>query len=153
MTTIDRVRLVRLLRMTESDQDAEALTAIRKTNELLRAHGTSWADVIDPLPPPVAPAPAPHVRVQPTTCSTDRTYAHQMGFERSDMIRGAIRREFPITLAFFPVWIVVELLAILFPNTYWNKKGKPVVAVFWSLCSLGVMSWLAAGAYLLSDLP
>ncbi len=149
--TIDKVRLVRLLRMTESDQDAEALTAIRKGNELLRAHGMNWADIVDPLPPRnPAPPPLPHVRVQPSTYSTDRTYAHQMGFQRSDMIRGAVRREFPITLAFFPVWIAVELMAILFPNTYWNKNGKPVVATFWSLCGLGLLSWLGAGAYLLS---
>ena len=52
--TIDKERLVRLLRMTESDQDAEALIAIRKSNDLLRAHRTSWADVID-LPPPEDP--------------------------------------------------------------------------------------------------
>jgi hypothetical protein len=43
---IDRERLVRLLRMTESDQDAEALIAIRKSNDLLRAHKTSWARTI-----------------------------------------------------------------------------------------------------------
>ena len=139
--TIDKERLVRLLRMTESDREAEALIAIRKSNELLRAHGMSWSDVIEP-PTPVLPEPA-------STCSTDRSYAHRMGFERSDMIRGAIRREFPITLAFFPLWIAAELMAILYPNTYWNKNGKPVVAAFWSLCGLGLLSWMGAGAYLL----
>ena len=139
--TIDRERLIRLLRMTESDRDAEALIAIRKTNELLRAHGKSWPDIID-LPEPVLPEP-------PGMRSTDWSYAYRMGFERSDMIRGAIRREFPITLAFFPLWIAAELMAILYPNTYWNKNGKPAVAAFWSLCGLGLLSWMGAGAYLL----
>ena len=50
--TIDRERLIRLLRMTESDRDAEALIAIRKTNAMLKANGASWSDVID-LPTPV----------------------------------------------------------------------------------------------------
>ena len=54
--TIDKERLIRLLRMTESDRDAEALIAIRKSNELLRAHRKSWSDVID-LPMPAVQEP------------------------------------------------------------------------------------------------
>ena len=140
--TIGKERLIRLLRMTESDRDAEALIAIRKANQLLRAHGKGWSDVIDLSSLDLQ---EPH-RLH----STDWSYAYRMGFERSDRIRGAIRREFPITLAFFPLWIAAELMAILYPNTYWNKNGKPVVAAFWSLCGLGLLSWLGAGAYLLS---
>lgn len=131
--TIDKERLIRLLRITESDRDAEALIAIRKSNELLRAHRKSWSDVIVlPTPPeeePSRPGPAEW---------------------RSDRIRQAVRREFPITLVFFPLWIAAELMVILYPNTYWNKNGRSVVAVFWSLCGLGLLSWLGAAAYLLS---
>jgi hypothetical protein len=140
--TKDKERLIRLLRMTESDRDAEVLVAIRKSNELLRAHDKTWSDVID-LPPP--PKPQPY-----RESSTDRPYADRMGFQRSDAIRGAIRREFPITLAFFPLWIAAELMAIFFPNTYWNRNGRSVVATFWSLCGLGLLSWLGAGAWLLT---
>jgi len=136
--SIDRERLVRLLRVTESDQDAEALIAIRKSNELLRAHGKSWADVID-LPQLASESPA----------STDWSYVSLPGYERSDKIRGSIRREFPITLAFFPLWIAAELLAIFFPDTYWNKKAKRTVVAFWSLCWLGLLSWASAGTWLL----
>lgn len=131
--TIDKERLIRLLRMTESDRDAEALVAIRKSNELLRAHRKSWSDVID-LPEPAVQDPP---RPGPAEW-------------RSDRIRQAVRREFPITLAFFPLWIAAELMVILYPNTYWNKNGRSVVAVFWSLCGLGLLSWLGAAAYLLS---
>jgi hypothetical protein len=137
--TIDKERLIRLLRMTESDRDAEALIAIRKTNELLRVHGKSWSDVID-LPR----SPVTHQR------SMGWSYAAHMGFERSEMIRGAVRREFPITLVFFPLWIVTELMAILYPNAYWNKNGRTISMAFWSLCGLGLLSWLGASAYLLS---
>lgn len=136
--TIDKERLIKLLSMTESDRDAEVLLAIRKSNELLRANRASWSDVIGPTTPategPRQPRPVDWAR---------------LGFERSDKIRGAIRKEFPITLAFFPLWIAAELIAILYPNTYWNKNAKRVVAAFWSLCWLGLLSWLGAGTYLL----
>jgi hypothetical protein len=136
--TIDRERLIRLLRMTESDRDAEALIAIRKTNAMLKAKGASWSDVID-LPAPAAPHAA----------STDWSYASLAGYERSDGIRRSVRREFPIMLAFFPLWIAAELMAIFYPNTYWNRNGRRVVVAFWSLCWLGLLSWLGAGTWLL----
>jgi hypothetical protein len=136
--TIDRERLIRLLRMTESDRDAEALIAIRKANAMLRQLGMGWSDVID-LPPP---AEAPFV-------SNDWSDVSLAGYERSDGIRRSVRREFPITLAFFPLWIAAELMAIFYPNTYWNKNGKRVIVAFWSLCWLGLLSWLGAGTWLL----
>jgi hypothetical protein len=136
--TIDRERLIRLLRMTESDRDAEALTAIRKTNAMLKASGASWSDVID------LPAPA-----EPQAASPDWSYASLAGYERSDGIRRSVRREFPIMLAFFPLWIAAELMAIFYPNTYWNRNGRRVVVAFWSLCWLGLLSWLGAGTWLL----
>jgi len=136
--TIDRERLIRLLRMTESDRDAEALIAIRKTNAMLKANGASWSDMID-LPTPAAPRAA----------STDWSYASLAGYERSDGIRRSVRREFPIMLAFFPLWIAAELMAIFYPDTYWNRNGKRVVVAFWSLCWLGLLSWLGAGTWLL----
>jgi hypothetical protein len=124
--------------MTESDRDAEALIAIRKTNAMLKANGASWSEVID------LPAPA-----EAHAASTDWSYASLAGYERSDGIRRSVRREFPIMLAFFPLWIAAELMAIFYPNTYWNKNGKRVVVAFWSLCWLGLLSWLGAGTWLL----
>jgi hypothetical protein len=137
--TIDRERLIRLLRMTESDRDAEALIAIRKSNEMLRAHGASWSDIID-LPEPAETDLA---------CPTDWSYVSRAGYERSDGIRRSVRREFPITLAFFPLWIAAELMAIFYPDTYWNKNGKRIIVAFWSLCWLGLLSWAGAGTWLL----
>jgi hypothetical protein len=140
--TIDKERLIRLLRMTESDRDAEALIAIRKSNELLRASKMSWSDVID-LPKASQPPQALRAHPMEWSCTA------RAGYERSDRIRRAIRREFPITLAFFPLWIAAELMAIFFPNTYWNRNGRRLVAAFWSLSWLGLLSWLGAGTYLL----
>jgi hypothetical protein len=140
--TFDQERLIRLLRMTESDQEAEVLVAIRKSNAMLRALDKNWADVIV-IPHPVVVEPPP--KPAPRAWSSDV----RAGYERSDSIRRSVRREFPITLAFFPLWIAAELMVILFPNTYWNKNGRRVVVAFWSLCWLGLLSWLGAGTYLL----
>ncbi|WP_421994548.1 hypothetical protein [Reyranella sp.] len=139
--TIDKRRLIKLLRMTESSQDAEVLAAIRKSNAMLRAAGKDWSDLLEPPPPP-APEPA-----RPVSVEWSRSW--RAGYVRSDGIRNSVRREFPISLAFFPLWIVAELMAILFPGIYWNRSSKRMAAAFWSLCGLGVLSWLGAGAYLL----
>jgi hypothetical protein len=61
---MDRSRLVKLLNMTDSQHDAEALSAIRKSNDLLRRSKTSWAELLmlDDRPELVSqrkPEPAP----------------------------------------------------------------------------------------------
>jgi hypothetical protein len=137
--TIDRERLIRLLRMTESNQDAEALNAIRRSNAMLRDSGMGWSDVID----------RPVQAERHAAYATDWSPVLRAGYERSDGIRRSVRREFPITLAFFPLWIAAELMAVFYPNTYWNKNGKRLVVAFWSLCWLGLLSWLGAGTWLL----
>lgn len=39
-------RLTKLLRLTESPVEGEALSAIRRANELLKANGLTWDDVV-----------------------------------------------------------------------------------------------------------
>ena len=68
-------------------------------------------------------------------------------------IRDTIRREFPITLVFFPLWLVAELMAVLLPKVHWNKNGPRVSVVFWGLCWSGLVSWVGAGSVLLMALP
>jgi len=43
---VDRDRLIKLLNMTGSSHDSEALSAIRLSNELLRQTETTWADLL-----------------------------------------------------------------------------------------------------------
>ena len=43
---LDRDRLVKFLNLTASQHDAEALLAIRKSNELLHSSGAKWIDVV-----------------------------------------------------------------------------------------------------------
>jgi hypothetical protein len=49
---LDRERLVKLLGMTESKYDAEALGAIRRSNALLREHKVTWAELLAGAPEP-----------------------------------------------------------------------------------------------------
>ena len=147
---LDRQRLVRLLRMTESDQDAEVLTAIRKSNAMLRAHDKTWADVVG-APKDVDPEPEPEPGF--LTLNDDWSMEPRPGYEPSARIRDAIRREFPITLVFFPLWLVAELMALVLPRVHWNKNGPRVSFVFWGLCWSGLVAWVGAGSILLLALP
>ncbi len=46
----DRERLIRLLGMTGSDHDGEAINAVRLAGRLLQSKGVRWRDVILPQP-------------------------------------------------------------------------------------------------------
>jgi hypothetical protein len=57
---VDRERLIKLLNLTGSEYDAEALTAIRRANALLRQHRATWADLLAlPQEPAVVQQPEP----------------------------------------------------------------------------------------------
>src|SRR5580704_11590946 len=58
--TLDRERLIKLLNLTESEYDAEALNAIRSSNAFLRKHRTTWAALLAvPQEPAKARQPEP----------------------------------------------------------------------------------------------
>jgi hypothetical protein len=44
--TLNRDQLIKLLNLTGSEYDAEALNAIRRANALLRQHRATWADLL-----------------------------------------------------------------------------------------------------------
>jgi hypothetical protein len=44
--TLNRDQLIKLLNLTGSEYDAEALNAIRRANALLRKHRATWADLV-----------------------------------------------------------------------------------------------------------
>jgi hypothetical protein len=43
---LDRERLAKVLALTTSDNDAEALAAIRRANEIIKGENLGWLDVI-----------------------------------------------------------------------------------------------------------
>jgi hypothetical protein len=52
---LDKDRLVKFLNLTDSQHDAEALLAIRKSNELLHNDGVKWIDVVESTTQPENP--------------------------------------------------------------------------------------------------
>jgi hypothetical protein len=57
---LDREQLIKLLNLTGSEYDAEALSAIRRSNVLLRRHRTTWAELLAPSREPLqTPQPGP----------------------------------------------------------------------------------------------
>jgi hypothetical protein len=61
--TLNRAQLIKLLNLTGSEYDAEALNAIRRSNALLRKHRATWADLLAlPQEPAQARQPRPRPR-------------------------------------------------------------------------------------------
>lgn len=53
MSKIDLTQLIKILNLTQSDSDGEALVAIRMVNSKMKAAGETWQSLIDP------PSPSP----------------------------------------------------------------------------------------------
>jgi hypothetical protein len=125
---LDRERLIKLLNMTESDHDAEALSAIRRSNELLRHAKATWNDV-------VLAAPMPSTAVAESTIRTQSRGTDQFGDAPiySGPVQGGGRnaavkkaatariRTVPIgwRLLFFPLWAFAET----YVATVYTEKG------------------------------
>jgi hypothetical protein len=153
---LDRERLAKLLSMTGSGHDGEALTAIRQANRLLRENGKNWAEVLGtvharaeaaPKPRETPPREAPSARPAPGARHTAGTSA---AYQRALQYRDSFRRE-PIAprLLGFPFWIVVELLAVLSPQMQLNTRGPVITFVFALGMVLGIAGWVGLGYLLL----
>jgi hypothetical protein len=157
MVELDKERLAKLLSMTGSDHDAEALAAIRKANELLRLNKKSWSDVLGPDAPAIEPArPAPSSPVRPPAARSSpygpmpRAPEPPPGYQRLKFYRDALRHEpFLPRLLGFPFWLVIELMAIVFPNIFVNTRGRFIALIFALGMLAGIGGWISLGYYLL----
>lgn len=128
---IDTTLLAKLLSMTDSRHDAEALAAIRKANELLRLQATTWSDVLE----------------------GPQTYPLPPGHQRAAQYRDTFRREALVArLLAFPFWIFVEFLAAMAPEKPLNTRGKMVTYVFVLCMMLSIATWTGVGCYLVFEL-
>jgi hypothetical protein len=156
LVKLDKERLAKLLSMTGSDHDAEALAAIRKANEFLRLHRKSWPDVLGLSAPPPEPKKPPQTSARPTSRSgpgpaaAPRPAEPPPGHQRLRFYRDALRHE-PLLprLLGFPFWLAVELLALVFPNSIVNTRGQVIAIVFAFGMLLGIAAWIGLGYYLL----
>lgn len=158
---LDKERLLKLLNMTGSEHDGEALAAIRKSNELLRQSRTNWADALG-LSRPAAPPPEPTqpARATSTVRSEPRRPAAQApyrpspppGYMPAREYRNSFRRE-PVLprLLGFPFWILVEFLGATIPRRNLNTRGRLIAFAFALSMVLGILSWVALGYYLLFE--
>jgi hypothetical protein len=144
----DKERLTKLLSMTSSDHDAEALAAIRKANDFLRLHRKSWADVLGTSEPVVEPPRPQPVRAE--TSWPPQPPEPPPGFQRLRYYRDALRHEpFLPRLLGFPYWFLIEIVAVVFPNVYLNTRGGFIALVFALGMILGIAGWISLGYYLL----
>ena len=127
-SALDTALLAKLLSMTGSQHDAEALAAIRKANQLLRGQAVTWSEVLErPAAPPIELPP---------------------GHQRAAHYRDSFRRE-PIALRLlaFPFWIFVEVLAAIAPEKPLNTRGRTLSLVFTLCMLLSVAVWIGVGCY------
>ena len=138
---LDRDRLVKLLNLTDSQHDAEALAAIRKSNQLLKFYGVTWHALLG-LPTPHASNGAAERPATPQPPELPPGYAFARDY------RNAFRREpvIPRLLA-FPFWLVLELLAMVAPRLRINKRGRTITLVFAASLVLSAAGWIAAAYY------
>jgi len=143
---LDKDRLAKLLSLTDSKHDGEALSAIRKSNELLKLHKTTWHEVMglsSPAEPPPPPEPAA------ASARAERPAELLPGFAFAKDYRNVFRQEplFPRLLA-FAFWIVLELLALVLPRLIINKRGR-MISITFALCLLvSGAFWIYVGYYL-----
>jgi hypothetical protein len=137
---IDRTRLAKLLNVTDSAHDAEALAAIRKANQILRGQAMTWSDVLGAPGSTASDAEATPPRLPP-------------GHQRAAQYRDAFRREalVPRLLA-FPFWLFVELLALIAPERPLNTRGRLLTLMFAVCMLLSVAAWIGLGYYLIFEL-
>src|SRR5947207_3749926 len=132
---LDRDRLIKLLNMTQSGHDAEALSAMRLSNALLRQSKTSWTDLLadqvqpasildtlkaEPRPPSRSedsPRPKPAnwgddlFGDQPSAGPS--VHAEKARVDQQDEEKRTLRRRIRsvpilVRVVFFPIWAFAE---------------------------------------------
>lgn len=147
---LDKERLAKFMSMTGSGHDAEALAAIRKANQLLRNHKTSWADVLGVSSPPIEAPVQRQTSASQSRPVDARPRDLPPNYQITRLYRNAFRREpFLSRLLGFPFWIVVELLAVFSPNRPLDTKGPVITIVFAVSMLLALASWIGLGYILL----
>jgi hypothetical protein len=144
---LDRDRLAKLLNLTGSDHDAEALAAIRKANELLRQSSANWEDALGLSSPPADPTPAAANRPKHASPPPRQSPpARPPGYQLTASYRDAFRREplIPRLLA-FPFWIAIELLAAIRPDKWIDTRGRVLTTVFTLSMMAGIAAWIGLG--------
>jgi len=159
MQAKDRERLVKLLSMTHSASDGEALAAIRKCNELLRQHKLGWNDV---LPQQCSSQPRRTPREGPTpfrgaagTARPSSVQAFEASLRREKYLKRVRRSETSaalqvgigrvpllLRLAFFPLWAAAAMLAkVVIPEVSVPLRALKLAGTALVVVACGVAWW------------
>jgi len=161
--TLNRAQLIKLLNLTESEYDAEALNAIRRSNALLRKHRTTWADLLAlPQEPAKARQPGPaQARQRPRGSDAFRSrpmwepkarYGQWHGYRATNATKqvqfsriGSLSPS--LSVLFFPVAVYVWLYEGVVLTRRWRLKpvamlvpifGGGTAALIWVFMLLAV---------------
>jgi hypothetical protein len=106
---LDWDRLEKLLNMTASQHDAEVLTAIRMSNNLLKQQRVKWADVLA-KPKPIEPKTPAEVKPQ---YNYNPRHTVRVSVDVAVMEMRARIRSYPAIWRwfFFPIWGAAEAYA------------------------------------------
>jgi hypothetical protein len=153
---LDRERLIKLLNLTGSEYDAEALSAIRRSNALLRRHRTTWAELLAPLQEPLqTPQPRPaQARQQRPKPSPRGSHAFREGPIWESNVRYTQRQRYwtisetrqawvsdMLGVLFFPVTVFVWLYkAVVRSRRRWLKPVAMLVPIFGA--GMAAMIWV-----------
>src|SRR5882757_8109493 len=156
--TLNRAQLIKLLNLTGSEYDAEALNAIRRSNALLRKHRTTWADLLAlPQEPAKARQPGPaQARQRPRGSDAFRSkpmwepkarYGQWHGYRATNATKqvqfsriGSLSPS--LSVLFFPVAVYVWLYEGVVLTRRWRLKpiamlvpifGGATAALIWVL--------------------
>jgi hypothetical protein len=155
---LDRAQLIKLLNLTESEYDAEALNAIRRSNALLRKHRATWADLLAvPQEPAKARQPGPAqarqqrprgsdaFKVKPTWEPKVRHGQWQRCRETNATRQVQFSRSGPLlpslSVLFFPVTVFVWLYKkVVRMKRWWLKPVAMLVPIFGG--GMATMIWV-----------
>ena len=152
---LDRDRLIKLLNMTTSNHDPEALVAIRLSNDLLHQHRMSWSDIVghrDESASPGLPGQTQSRTQHAEASATDDTPTVRTNpkANRAHAARDALKariKTVPIwlRLLFFPLWAGAEVVAsVVLIERNWLMRGLAMIPVLFVTSLCGVLWWLIA---------
>jgi hypothetical protein len=157
---LDRERLIKLLNLTGSEYDAEALSAIRRSNALLRRHRTTWAELLAlPQEPAKArqPGPAQARQQRPRPRGSDAfrdkpmwepkvRHGQWQGYRATDATKQVQFSRFgpllpSLRVLFFPVTVFVWLYeGVVRTKRWWLKPVAMLVPIFGG--GMAAMIWV-----------
>jgi hypothetical protein len=159
MLAKDRERLVKLLAMTHSTSDGEALAAIRKCNELLTQQQLSWNDVLAPQgsrQPQRTPREGSNpFRGGAAAFRASPSRAFEASIRREKYLKKVRRSErsaalqirigrVPVLLrlAFFPLWAAAAMLAkVVIPEVSTPLRALKLAGATLVVAACGVAWW------------